>query len=430
MNSLMAAAEGKGIGRMLKRGTTISGHYGLTTGKMDRAMTHFARILREFDCGATFPLTAIALSRSRWNVDAYRAANIEFAVHGLCHVDHSRLLLEQQLDHFERARRLFESRGIAEPGFRCPYLRWSDNTMAAVKQVGFRYDSSQSLAWPVVNGEETETYRRVLGFYRAKLATDYPALPRWDNGLVRMPYSVPDDEALVDRLALDPEAMKRIWRAILAETHRLGELFVLGLHPERIYPCEAALVETLRVARGLSPGVWIARLDEIARWWLARAASAVTLSEGGEGAVRVRVSGPEGLTVLARGVEVMAATDAWDGSFRRVTSLDFEVVSGRRPFIGVSGRSAPQLTSFLQQQGYIIEPIEAGQEGASAHAFTLDRPVFSYEDERPLLAAIEDSAFPLIRLGRWPDGHRSALSITGDIDALTIWDYGLRLFGH
>jgi hypothetical protein len=47
-------------------------------------------------------------------------------------------------------------------------------------------------------------------------------------------------------------------------------------------------------------------------------------------------------------------------------------------------------------------------------------------DERPVLDEIEGGTFPLARPGRWPDGARSALSLTGNIDALTIWDYASR----
>ena len=43
--------------------------------------------------------------------------------------------------------------------------------------------------------------------------------------------------------------------------------------------CKTALMETLRQARALSPAVWIARLDEIARWWKARAEATATISE-------------------------------------------------------------------------------------------------------------------------------------------------------
>jgi hypothetical protein len=426
VNAILSAAEGKGVGRMLRRGGDIGGRYGLTTGKMNAAMTRFTRLLRSFDCGATFPLTAIALSRNQWDLDAYRALNIEFAVHGLCHVDHSRLGLERQLEHLDRAKHLFAERGIARPGFRGPYLRWSSETMDAIRQLGFAYDSSQGLAWPVVGGVETEAYRRVLRFYRARSAVDYPALPREEDGLIRLPYSLPDDEGLVDRLALSPKAMADQWVAILTEIHGRGELFVLGLHPERIGRCEAALIATLQAARSLSPGVWIARLDEIAAWWVARAKAVTTSTAGREQSLRVQVSGPPGLTVLARGVNVSVQTETWDETYRRIGADDFEILIEQRPFIGVTARSSPRLVSFLRQQGYIVEPAA----GDPVQTLVLDAPEFAPEDERPLLARIEEGAFPLLRLGRWPNGHRSAMAITGDIDALTLLDYGLRLLGR
>lgn len=426
MNSLQAAVEGKGFGRLIRRGGSITGHYGLTTDKMDRALALFADILDRYGCGATFPLTAITLARSRWDVDRYRARNIEFAVHGLCHVDHSRLTPAQLDDHLGRARELFAARGIEATGFRCPYLRWNGDTLDAVRRAGFRYDSSGSLVWPVVDGRETETYGRVLRFYGAQPAADYPALPAIEGGLVRMPYTLPDDEAFVDRLSLGGAEMAELWPAVLAETHRLGELFVLGLHPERVYPCAAALEATLDAARSLSPGVWIARLDEIAAWWSARAQATVTCAEVAPGRYALRVDGPPGTAILTRGTEPAVSAAPWDGAYRRIHAQEFEVSAASRPFIGLTPRSAPQLRAFLVEQGYIVETTGEG----SAYEFIFDWPEFDAIDRRPVLAAIEESCFPLVRLGRWPAGNRSALAITGDIDALTLWDYGLRLFGR
>jgi hypothetical protein len=115
----------------------------------------------------------------------------------------------------------------------------------------------------------------------------------------------------------------------------------------------------------------------------------------------------------------------WEGAWQRVTGNHIRFRAERRPFIGVSPHSAPYLTSFLKQQGYLVEPATHDRN----HTFFLDRAEFSYLDERPLLAQIENGNFPLIRFGRWPNGSRSALSITGDIDALTIWDYILRSLG-
>lgn len=426
MNSLRAAVEGKGIGHLIQRGGAITGRYGLTSDKMDRALATFADILEAHGCGATFPLTAITLARGRWDPGRYRARNIEFAVHGLCHVDHSRLTPAQLDDHLRRARGLFADHGLEPAGFRCPYLRWNEETLAAVRRAGFRYDSSGSLVWPVVNGRATETYEHVLRFYGARPAADFPALPTIEGGLVRMPYALPDDEAFVDRLGLTDSEMAELWLAVLEQTHRLGELFVLGLHPERVAACAAALQATLRAARSLSPGVWIARLDEIAAWWMARAAAAATCVAISPGRYVIRIDGPPGATVLGRAVEPAVGSAPWDGAYRRIHALEFEVAAASRPFIGLTTRSAPGLRAFLVEQGYFVETTGADM----AHEFILDWPEFGPADRRPVLAAVEDGRFPLVRLGRWPHGHRSALTITGDIDALTLWDYGLRLFGR
>jgi hypothetical protein len=42
---------------------------------------------------------------------------------------------------------------------------------------------------------------------------------------------------------------------------------------------------------------------------------------------------------------------------------------------------------------------------------------------------IDESRRPLLRFGRWPRACRSALAVTGDIDALTIWDFVQRFRG-
>jgi hypothetical protein len=87
--------------------------------------------------------------------------------------------------------------------------------------------------------------------------------------------------------------------------------------------------------------------------------------------------------------------------------------------------SPASLSGFLREQGYIVEP--AGSGGDHTHFLRRDR--FSRGDERSLLEELEGLKAPLLRFARWPSGAGSALAITGDVDALTIWDYGLRLLG-
>jgi len=426
-NSISTAAKGKGTFALLKRARAIVGRYGLTSAKIEYALSQFASTLQQFECKATFPVTAVALARHSAIIEKYQAQGIEFAIHGLVHVDHTQLSLNNQRANFSRAWRIFERAGIHVTGFRCPYLRWNADTLAALGECGFAYDSSQALAWDVVDGLATDDYHRVLAFYRAQAAADYPSLPRLTGGLVRIPYCMPDDEAMVERLQLtDGQAMAELWLEVLLRVHEAGELFTLGLHPERIVLCREALRAVLKRARSFSPAVWIARLDELATWWQALEEATFEVAQEVDGRSQLAIKAPPEATVLIRAIEVEALTQPWTHGYQRVPTNSFSFWGNRRPFIGLAPDSSPALRSFLRQQGYLVE---IGAD-AQAYPFYIHRTRFTPHDERSLLAEIEKGDWPLVRLGRWPGGAQSALCITGDIDAFTLWDYGLRAWGR
>jgi hypothetical protein len=319
---------------------------------------------------------------------------------------------------------LFEQAGIRATGFRCPYLRWNADLLAALGDCGFAYDGSQALAWDVVDGHKTDSYRHVLSFYGARSATDYPALPRITGDLVRVPYCLPDDEALVERLRLtESESMSEIWLEMLAHIHQAGELFTLNLHPERAGLCQNALRATLQRASALSPAVWIARLDEIVSWWRALEQATFDVTQEKNDRFRLIVKAPPRTVILTRAVEVEAPTQPWACGYQYVSANELLFRAHKRPFVGVSPDTPPALRQFLQQQGYLVE----ASIDAQAYSFYLQRTSFGPEDERPLLQSIEQGDWPLVRLSRWPEGAQSALSVTGDIDAFALWDYGLRL---
>jgi len=427
MNPVAVALKGKGPLNLVRRAMSIGRNYGVTPAKMDHAMQQFTAILDRFGCGATFPVTATALGRNPSVVRNYQRCGLEFAIHGYRHVDHCLLTQAEQQAQLELARRLFERIGTQVQGFRGPYLHANLDTLGALERQGLAYDSSQGLSWDVLDSHETPAYRHVLGFYGALSASDYPSLPSLEGSLVRIPYSLPDDEALVHRLSLTTiDQMSALWLAILRCSYERGELFTLGLHPERIFTCQEPLVAVLSEARQLDPPVWIVRLDEIAAWWRARTEAAVGITDATDGRFHLTVAGPSGTTVLARAVEVDVPTAAWVDGYRQVNAMAFTVCASLRPFIGLSPVSSPNLVSFLCQQGYLVE---FGWE-PSLYSYYFDQAEFSAEDRRPLLAKIEKTGRPLVRLGRWPRGARSALVVTGDIDALTLWDYGLRILGR
>ena len=427
MNPISVAFEGKGPSHAARRAVNILGNYGVTPAKMGRALQQFAAILGQFGCRATFPITATVLRRNPDVVEEYQALGLEFAIHGYRHLDHFRLSRTEQLAQLELARQLFDEVGVQAKGFRAPYLHANADTLAALQDQHLSYDSSQGLNWLVPNARATPSYGHLLRFYGALSASAYPSLPSLQGNLTCIPYSLPDDEALANHLSLQKtDQMSEIWLAVLRRSHQLGELFTLGLHPERMLICQEPLTVVLSEARKLYPPVWIARLDEIADWWRARSAAEVRISDTAGGRLRVSVAGPSGTTVLVRGVEVDAATQAWADGYREVQGTTFTVRSPRRPFIGVSPTVSPELSTFVRQQGYIVETSQHGDR----YAHCLQQTRFHAQDQRTLLAQIEGTSFPLVRLGRWPHGAHSALAITGDIDALTLWDYGLRFLGR
>ncbi len=427
MDSLGVALKGKGLKQLPHRVKDIGARYGLTSSAMQHALTHYQNVLANYGGMATFPVTAATIERNKGVIERYQCCQIEIAVHGYYHKDHSTLSADRLVAELDRARRLFAERQISVAGFRCPYLRHNDHLFDAVRRAGFLYDSSLSLAWNVLDGMETQGYLRSLEFYGAQRADDYPSLPWIEHGLIEIPYSLPDDEALWDRLRYARDAERsRPWLKILDESHRLGELFTLGLHPERIFLLESSLRTVLSKARRLQPAVWFARLDEIARWWQERNAARVEISSAANSVYTLTFQGPDGLTVLARGIEPVSPSQPWDGPWQILSGEQVVFRAHVRPFIGVSAQTDPAFVSFLRQQGFIVE-VCADPAYTSMY---FHRPGFQRRDERAILAEIESSDAPLVRFGRWPNGAKSALSISGDIDALTIKDFFLRFFGR
>lgn len=423
-------AHSKGLRHLIRRMWTISRSYGLKPTRMGQALERLITVLETYGGQATLPIPAVILVRHPALVRRLQTRGIELAVHGWTHIPLDNRSADEQYAHLCHAQDIFAAAGIPATGFRAPYLRRDDNLRAAAEKAGFTYVSNQPILWAVLEAEAFSpasyaAYERAVAFYVPWRASERLSLPQLYNQLVEIPVSLPDDEILGDRLGGDSDLIKRAWQLILVETHRRGELFTIQLHPERIARCANGLIAVLAEARTLTPPVWFTRLDEIATWWRARARASVEITDAGDGRFHLVVAGPEGTTVLARAVKVDAPTMPWTDGYQRVETTTFTIRAPQRPFIGVSP-GASKLADFLRQQGYIFEINE--KRDCYSHYF--DQTEFTVEHERQLLAQIEGTDRPLVRLGRWPNGARSALAITGDIDALTLWDYGLRFLGR
>jgi hypothetical protein len=87
---------------------------------------------------------------------------------------------------------------------------------------------------------------------------------------------------------------------------------------------------------------------------------------------------------------------------------------------------------FLNEQGYPVLRAEAA--AAPGYSLYLDMPdglgktrQEQIAQRSALVAEIEALDKPLLRFGVWPERARAALSITGDIDSITIQDFFLRI---
>lgn len=430
MKSFQVASKAKGRSALLTRLNRISQRYGFTSTQIDHALQHFSNELRKYDCGATFPITAVTLNRHSNIIKKYLDTNIEFAVHGYTHVDYSQLSPEAQTLSLQLARQVFSNIGLHPKGFRSPYLSRNSTLNSSLHEARFLYVSNQPILWNVLDDDSLArsiktSYERALAFYNPWQICDRLSLPWFDDQLVEIPISLPDDEILIDRLYNLDNIVDKTWLRMFTLSYQNGELFTLQLHPERINLCIAGLTAVLQKARALTPKVWCARLDEIAAWWKARYKASIDISGNNVEGYNCVVSGPGDITVLARGVETDVPGISWANGYQQVESMRFTAYSSTRPFIGTSASTPLKLVEFLKQQGYIVEY----SEDRESHSYYFDQVSFDDKQERKVVDQIEKTNQPLIRFGRWPGGAQSALCITGDIDAITLWDYGLRIFG-
>ena len=98
----------------------------------------------------------------------------------------------------------------------------------------------------------------------------------------------------------------------------------------------------------------------------------------------------------------------------------FTLESSRLPIVGVPQNCPPRLIAFLKNEGFLCE---RGHSAANYAVFLHDFENYKDGNELKVLRRIDRSHFPLIRFWRWPEGFRSALAITGEIDGITAGDF-------
>ncbi len=307
-NTLSTAIKAKGMPAVSHRLQRITQRYGLSPGMMKNSLELFASILQEYHACASFPITAVTLERYPHIIQPYLGSHIEFCIHGYTHNDVSLLPQPHIEAHIRKAMQVFKDRGVPAQGYRSPYLSRSPSLQAALETAGFAFTSNQPILWDTVNpgslaARQLAGFESALSFYQPWLAAECASLPRLLHSLVEIPVSLPDDEILFDRLGFSPSQVQAAWLDILQQSYIRGELFTLQLHPERVGLCASILPALFDKMHDLRPGVWCARLGEIATWWKALSAAQIDISELPADQYRISAHCPGAASLLVRAVE-------------------------------------------------------------------------------------------------------------------------------
>lgn len=430
MNATFSLSKTRGIKNLILRITSIFRRFGFSSKGFESKLDRYSKAARSMGCKPTFGITAVTLARHPSFIKKLSEQGTEIAVHGYIHTDYGMLSAQEQTRHFKKAIKIFQDCRIPFVGFRAPYLRINGTSPETLFNLGFTYDSSHPIHWKVIERSQFPEnlwgqYNRLLEYYKHRNSNYHLALPRLINRFIEIPVSIPDDEMLIDRLDIkDNEEISRIWGSILKSTYDGGELFTMSFHPERIENCEDALLSVLRQAGDLTPHVWVATLQEIAGWWSERDNFSFEVIPEGKNMYRVKAHCSDAATILIKNCKVDAVTTDWSYGYRAVNARDFMLESPLRPFIGVSPSASAGALKFLKSEGFMVEQSTQPQ---NYGIYLSNLHKFQEIDEKPFSRLLEKSAAPHIRFWRWPESAKSALSVTGDIDSITLIDFGLRI---
>lgn len=380
------------------------------------------------DCTPTFLTPGIVVNRFPKFFRHLQDDGAEIAVHGFQHVDLNAYPKENACKQLTKAVEAFKSNGLDVYGFRCPYLGCNDDLLDALPKGLFRYSSNNAIYWNFLDGIDGNITNVVIetlrNLYKASPSNNVISVPSVRPNMLEIPVCLPDDFELIDGLNLSGDNITKAWGNMLDRTHQRGEMFTLIFHPELAAICEQSFHDVLSQAKLKKPQVWVTKLCDISDWWIEKAGFRVEVTPTSTGIHIDFICSPRA-TILLKNIEVDSGSIAWDSSYQRFLPRSLELPASPRPFIGVSENVSKEVTTFLQNQGYILDMTDQ----AHGCSIILDKDTLApLKNEVQLIDYIEGRTAPLIRYWRWPDGAKSALSITGDLDALSLMDYLSRIY--
>ena len=400
------------------------------SGRLASTLTDYAELVNRYGSSPTFAATAGTINNSPGPFQELQARGVELAA--LSDVGTNRRsgpqhdLKERIADSFST----FNRHGISLSGFYGPHLGADDQVSQMLAEAGFAYSSLRTVAWEVMDREQStprdlERYHDLLRSSGARDSAAELSLPASAHGVIDLPVTLPNDRVLADMLRQPAGSAGSVWLRILQRVHRLGELMIVTLAPERLQRYREALEMVLSRAREYTPGVWVATMGDVARWWHERQQVTLSLSHLGRNEYRLDATGADRLALLVRQVANAGQSGLLYQAYRATRENSVTFKSPLRPCIGIGSGAPSWQPSLLRELGFVVE--EGGDPASYGLYFGTEN---SFDDPRAMLAAIEGSDATLVRLGLWPDGASCALCIVGEVPSAGLGRLVRRLAGR
>ncbi|MEO7020951.1 MAG: polysaccharide deacetylase family protein [Ktedonobacteraceae bacterium] len=440
MNLVSFSIRTKGAHNFVRRLRTVFTRFGFSDGVTRRSLFALLQALQPYQTAPTFFIPAVVLNRHPKLIAEIARRGAEIGIHGHVHNDYRTLNADQQYTQTQQAIAIFNQTQIDYAGFRNPYLGWNEESLDVFRQLGFHYESNEAVLHDVIDLDDFSPllqsgFTKSLALFQAIPCTAYTLRPHFEEELLRIPTSIPDDEILFDRLRItNPQQVGDIWSQVMQHVYAQQGIYTLNIHPERGILCKQALESLLTYASSQALPVWITRLDEVATWWRERRDFRLSVTPLDTQRWQVHATCTPRATILGRHLSVeQHPTRPWPGNEQHIEAREFIVQAAQFPCLALSPRTPVEVEDFLHEQGYgVVTGI--AENAHTDYACYLDLPDGLGQERKEqirlrseLVQKIETLDAPLVRFGHWPSGQRAALAISGDIDSVTIQDFFLRI---
>jgi len=430
MNSQLKRLTTRSLSNGIRRFCRILRRYGFGSSKFELVLFGFTGMVKEMGFIPTIPVTARVVERHPNIFRKICNDGVELAIHGFKHIDYTALTPEEIKSHIMMATSIFKKNNIEFSGFRFPFLRWNEETLEIIRNMGFSYDSSETVVWNVLElndfGRASRlNYYKILDTYNASDFEKMVSLPIWKNGIVEIPVAIPDDDILFDRLGIADEArVYSTFKMMIDGTLERGELIVLQLHPERYFLYKNALKKILEFISNRND-IYCCSMNQISEWWRERRRFRFEIEGKGDGLFRVKAHCSKRATILVNNSNDGSRT-IFFGSYSIVDAREWTMRSSVRPAVAISRWSSRGVKDFIRSEGFAYKISKTRGDCA---LFLDIRHDIKENDKRSILKMIDDSGLPVLRFWRWPYKKRGCVAITGDVDSVDIWDFGERFYG-